>query len=101
MPRLTSERCEELPVFDSTSISSDASSSISVVSVPLDVTGEGPTMSLGLIMCVEWDDTLLTELGRSREESVAGGGEERWRKGERRRSFSAGPDMFSCAANGK
>ena len=58
------------------SISSDASSSISVVSVPFEVTGEGPTISLGLIICIEFDDILLTELGRRRDESVAGGGEE-------------------------
>lgn len=56
--------------------SSDASSSISVVSVPLDVTGEGPTMSLGLITCMDWVDIRLTELGRREPESVAGGGED-------------------------
>lgn len=56
--------------------SSDASSSISVVSVPLDVTGEGPTMSLGLMTCIDWVDIRLTELGRREAESVAGGGEE-------------------------
>jgi hypothetical protein len=32
-------------------ISSEASSSISVVSVPFDVTGDGPTISLGLVNC--------------------------------------------------
>lgn len=31
--------------------SSVASSSISVVSVPFDVTGDGPTISLGLVIC--------------------------------------------------
>lgn len=56
--------------------SSVASSSISVVSVPLDVTGEGPTMSLGLMMCILLDEMRWAELGRSEAESVAGGGEE-------------------------
>jgi hypothetical protein len=31
--------------------SSKNSSSISVVSVPFDVTGDGPTISLGLVIC--------------------------------------------------
>ena len=31
--------------------SSEISSSISVVSVPFDVTGDGPTISLGLVIC--------------------------------------------------
>jgi hypothetical protein len=32
---------------------------------------------------------------------VGGGGEERTLKGERKRSFSAGPDMSSCFAKEK
>ena len=32
--------------------SSENSSSISVVSVPFDVTGDGPTISLGLVICI-------------------------------------------------
>jgi hypothetical protein len=47
---------------------SAASSSISVVSVPFDVTGEGPTISLpGLIRCAELG--LMNELGRRDWES--------------------------------
>lgn len=61
---------------ESSSTSSDISSSISVVSVPFDVTGEGPTMSLGLKICIEFDDIRLTEFGRRDMESVAGGGED-------------------------
>ena len=47
-----------------------------MVSVPFDVTGEGPTMSLGLKTFIEFEDTRLTELGRNMAESVAGGGDE-------------------------
>jgi hypothetical protein len=87
---------------DCASISSDASSSISVVSVPFEVTGDGPTMSLGLMMCMLFEDIRFTEFGRSSDdESVGGGGEERTLKGERKRSFSAGPDMSSCFAKEK
>lgn len=53
--------CGVLPVSDGTAwepVSESASSSISVVSVPFDVTGEGPTMSLeGLMRCAECDLT--------------------------------------------
>ena len=46
-----------------------SSSSISVVSVPFDVTGDGPTMSLdGLMRCPEC--ALRKEFGRSDWESV-------------------------------
>jgi hypothetical protein len=86
---------------DCASISSDASSSISVVSVPFEVTGDGPTMSLGLMICMLFEEIRFTELGRSSDESVGGGGEERTLKGERNRSFSAGPDMSSCFAKEK
>ena len=58
------------------STSSEASSSISVVSVPFDVTGDGPTMSLGLRIFIECEETRLTELGRRLAESVAAGGDE-------------------------
>lgn len=68
-------------------ISSDASSSISVVSVPFDVTGDGPTKSLGLINCMplgespssiaaidaidDIDDIdAIADLGRSDEDSA-------------------------------
>lgn len=57
-------------------MSSEASSSISVVSVPLDVTGDGPTMSLGLKIFMLADEIRLAELGRSEAESVAGGGDD-------------------------
>jgi hypothetical protein len=73
----TSERLDEVSNPEiSRSSSSEASSSISVVSVPFDVTGDGPTMSLGLITCIDCDEILLTELGRREAESVRGGGEE-------------------------
>lgn len=77
LTRLTSERrVASTSIVCAWYTSSDASSSISVVSVPLDVTGDGPTMSLGLKMCIELEDTLLTEFGLSEAESVAGGGDE-------------------------
>lgn len=66
----------DLPSDISLRTSSDISSSISVVSVPLEVTGEGPTMSLGLIICVEYEEILCAEFGRREAESVGGGGEE-------------------------
>lgn len=48
-----------------------------MVSVPFEVTGDGPTISLGLNMFIEFDDMRLAELGRSiMVESVAGGGDE-------------------------
>jgi hypothetical protein len=58
--------------------SSATSSSISVVSVPFEVTGEGPTKSLGLS---SWfglglEEILLAELGRRELEPVADGGED-------------------------
>ena len=56
--------------------SSAASSSISVVSVPFDVTGDGPTMSLGLMMCMLFEEMRFAEAGRREAESVTGGGEE-------------------------
>lgn len=50
------------------SVSSTSSSSISVVSVPFEVTGEGPTISLlGLIRCAELG--LVKEFGRRAWES--------------------------------
>jgi hypothetical protein len=51
-----------------------------VVSVPLDVTGDGPTRSLGLSTLAGFDDTRSTEPGRKRPESVEGGGEELMQK---------------------
>lgn len=51
--------------------SSEASSSISVVSVPLEVTGDGPTISLGLKTPVGLDDILFIASGRKDAESVA------------------------------
>jgi hypothetical protein len=52
-------------------VSSDASSSISVTSVPTDVTGEGPTTSLGLI---RWlfivEDRAAAEEGRRELDST-------------------------------
>lgn len=56
--------------------SSAASSSISVVSVPFEVTGEGPTKSLGLSNWLGLDDILLAELGRREPEPVADCGED-------------------------
>ena len=53
-------------------MSSDASSSISVVSVPLDVTGEGPTKSVGLINPIGLED-IRADGGRRELTSVAGG----------------------------
>jgi len=47
--------------------SSDASSSISVASVPLDVTGEGPTISLGLNIVLE---CLSKDVGWSEDDSA-------------------------------
>lgn len=44
--------------------SSDISSSISVVSVPFEVTGDGPTMSLGLMRLRFVDGILEFECGR-------------------------------------
>lgn len=42
---------------------SSTSSSISVVSVPFEVTGEGPTKSLGLSNWLGFDEILWTEAG--------------------------------------
>lgn len=56
--------------------SSAASSSISVASVPFEVTGEGPTKSLGLSNWLGLDDILLAELGRREVEAVADCGED-------------------------
>ena len=54
--------------------SSEASSSISVVSVPFEVTGEGPTISLGLIICRPLGESPssipIDDLGRSDEDSA-------------------------------
>lgn len=54
--------------------SSEASSSISVVSVPFEVTGEGPTISLGLIICRPLGEspssTPIDDLGRSDDDSA-------------------------------
>lgn len=53
-------------------VSDSASSSISVVSVPFEVTGEGPTMSLdGLKRCAECG--LTHEVGRRDWESIGVG----------------------------
>jgi hypothetical protein len=56
-------------------MSSATSSSISVVSVPLEVTGDGPTISLGLRTWKLFDDIRFAELGR-REVSFIMGGED-------------------------
>jgi hypothetical protein len=49
--------------------SGETSSSISVVSVPFDVTGDGPTISKGLFMLVVLSfEALSIELGRRLEE---------------------------------
>lgn len=56
--------------------SSAASSSISVVSVPFEVTGEGPTKSLGLSNWFGLEDILLAELGRREPEPVADWGDD-------------------------
>lgn len=52
--------------------SSATSSSMSVVLVPLEVTGDGPTMSLGigLISCMPFEDAPSVELGRRFECSM-------------------------------
>lgn len=50
--------------------SSTASSSISVVSVPFEVTGDGPTMSLGLGASMEENRLAPTEFGCSEAASV-------------------------------
>lgn len=55
--------------------SSDASSSISVVSVPFEVTGDGPTKSVGLMSPIGFDD-MRAEDGLREPLSVAGGGED-------------------------
>lgn len=56
---LTCELVSGFDFEDSDCTSGDISSSISVTSVPTDVTGEGPTMSLGLMR------RLLAEEGRA------------------------------------
>lgn len=48
--------------------SSATSSSISVVSVPFEVTGDGPTISLGLVICKPFVLSSI-ELGRRWEDS--------------------------------
>lgn len=54
--------------------SSEASSSISVVSVPFEVTGDGPTISLGLVNCRPLGERPssipIDDLGRSEDDSV-------------------------------
>lgn len=65
--------------FDSSGLttSSATSSSISVVSVPFEVTGEGPTMSLGLsIEVAGFAGIRLAELGRRKSVPAAGGGDD-------------------------
>lgn len=42
----------------------------------MDVTGEGPTISLGLKTFMELDDILFIDSGRRDPESVVGAGEE-------------------------
>lgn len=86
------------------SSSSDTSSSISVISVPLDVTGEGPTISLELGICMEYDETRLTELGRRDRrvaESVAGGGEDTTLNGERSPPVSGDADISASVLKRK
>lgn len=51
-------------------LSSIPSSSKSVVSVPLEVTGEGPTKSLGLVTCPPGESPPSKELGFRRDGSV-------------------------------
>ena len=55
--------------------SSEASSSISVVSVPLDVTGDGPTKSVGLINPIGFED-IRADGGRNELVSVVAGGDD-------------------------
>lgn len=74
--------------------SSDTSSSISVVSVPFEVTGDGPTMSLGLKRLMPLVDARCAERGL-RE---ANGGEETGRSGDLRPSASA---MFGSRSKAK
>lgn len=52
------------------STSSAASSSISVASVPFEVTGDGPTKSLGLIRCEAGDRPLSKEWALRLDESA-------------------------------
>ena len=73
--RRTSERREGLGSEVSRWISSATSSSISVVSVPLDVTGDGPTISLGLMTLKDELAMRWIEPGRREDESVLGGEE--------------------------
>ena len=62
----------------SRAISSEASSSISVVSVPFEVTGDGPTISLGLVNCRPLEEcpssidaiAAIADLGRSEDDST-------------------------------
>lgn len=51
--------------------SSDSSSSISVASVPFDVTGDGPTRSLGLARWFAGDMRAIEEPGRSESIELA------------------------------
>lgn len=51
------------------STSSETSSSISVVSVPFEVTGDGPTISLGLVICKPFVECSSIEFGRRWEDS--------------------------------
>ena len=53
--------------------SSEASSSISVVSVPLDVTGDGPTKSVGLINPIGFEDIRADGVRNELVSVVAGG----------------------------
>lgn len=72
LARLTSVPRDALPsVAYARWTSSETSSSISVVSVPLDVTGDGPTMSLGLKRFIELADNRLVEYGLREAESKA------------------------------
>ncbi len=56
-------------VVPSSDTPSDASSSISVISVPFEVTGEGPTASFGLAMCATGGDraSKMTEFAYDEE----------------------------------
>lgn len=61
--------------------SSATSSSISVVSVPFEVTGDGPTISLGLVICKPFVLSSI-ELGRRWEDSCELRADIVWYRGE-------------------
>ena len=67
------DTCEFVGLI-SCATSSEASSSISVVSVPFDVTGDGPTISLGLVNCRPLSERPssipIDDFGRSDEDSA-------------------------------